>query len=170
MNLTQQTKDFPDTFYAFVEIPAGSNCKYEYKEDLEGVVLDRVLFTSMVYPTNYGFVLDTEGKDGDPLDVLVISSVSIAPGIVVKCRALGVAEMSDEEGEDNKILAVPVDKVDPASATLKDINDVPQYLKDKMKHFFERYKELEKGKFMKFNGLKGKEEALKQIKEARVKS
>ncbi|MCL4400877.1 MAG: inorganic diphosphatase [Candidatus Parvarchaeota archaeon] len=168
MDLTVQTKDFPDTFYAFIEIPAGSNCKYEYKEDLDGVVLDRVLFTSMVYPTNYGFVMDTEGKDGDPLDVLVMSSASISPGIVVKCRAVGVAEMSDEEGEDNKIIAVPIDKVDPTSVALKDVNDLPQYFKDKLKHFFERYKELEKGKFMKFNGFKGREDALRQIKEARV--
>ena len=164
----KQTDDFPETFYAMVEIPMGSNCKYEYKEDLETIVLDRVLFTSMVYPANYGFILQTEGKDGDPLDVLVFSSVPINPGIVVKCRAIGIAEMSDEEGEDNKVIAVPVDKVDPASSMIKTEADLPKYQKNKLKHFFEHYKELEKGKFMKFNGFKGKEEALKQIKEAKV--
>ena len=115
----KQTDDFPETFYAMVEIPMGSNCKYEYKEDLETIVLDRVLFTSMVYPANYGFILQTEGKDGDPLDVLVFSSVPINPGIVVKCRAIGIAEMSDDEGEDNKVIAVPIDKVDPASSMIK---------------------------------------------------
>ena len=170
MDFSKQTDDFPDTFYAFIEIPSGSNCKYEYDEQLDGVKLDRVLFTSMVYPTNYGFVLNTEGKDGDPLDVLVVSSVPISPGIAVKCRAIGIAEMNDEEGEDNKVIAVPVDKVDPASSTIKSSEDIPLYLKEKIKHFFEHYKELEKGKFMKFNGFKGKEEALKQIKEARLNS
>ncbi|MCL5017782.1 MAG: inorganic diphosphatase [Candidatus Parvarchaeota archaeon] len=165
---SKQTDDFPETFYAMVEIPMGSNCKYEYKEDLETIVLDRVLFTSMVYPANYGFILQTKGKDGDPLDVLVFSSVPINPGIVVKCRTIGIAEMSDEEGEDNKVIAVPVDKVDPASSVIKTEADLPEYQKNKLKHFFEHYKELEKGKFMKFHGFKGKDEALKQIKEARL--
>ena len=128
----KQTDDFPETFYAMVEIPMGSNCKYEYKEDLETIVLDRVLFTSMVYPANYGFILQTEGKDGDPLDVLVFSSVPINPGIVVKCRAIGIAEMSDEEGEDNKVIAVPVDKVDPASSMIKTEADLPEYQKNKL--------------------------------------
>ena len=165
---SKQTDDFPETFYAMVEIPMGSNCKYEYKEDLETIVLDRVLFTSMVYPANYGFILQTKGKDGDPLDVLVFSSVPINSGIVVKCRTIGIAEMSDEEGEDNKVIAVPVDKVDPASSVIKTEADLPEYQKNKLKHFFEHYKELEKGKFMKFHGFKGKDEALKQIKEARL--
>ena len=123
---------------------------------------------SSFVPANYGFILQTEGKDGDPLDVLVFSSVPINPGIVVKCRAIGIAEMSDEEGEDNKVIAVPVDKVDPASSMIKTEADLPEYQKNKLKHFFEHYKELEKGKFMKFHGFKGKEEALKQIKEAKV--
>ncbi|MCL4399282.1 inorganic diphosphatase [Candidatus Parvarchaeota archaeon] len=163
---SKQTKDFPETFYAFIEIPTGSNCKYEYDEELETIKLDRVLFTSMVYPTNYGFITSTKGKDGDPLDVMVISSVSIASGIVVKCRAVGIAEMSDEEGEDNKVIAVPVEKVDPFSSSIKTEADIPETLKQKIKHFFEHYKELEKGKFMKFHGFKGKEEAIAQIREA----
>jgi inorganic pyrophosphatase len=170
MDLTKQTKDFPETFYALIEIPVGSNCKYEYDEELEGIKLDRVLFTAMTYPTNYGFVLNTEGKDGDPLDVMVISSTPIAPGMLVKCRAVGIAEMEDEEGEDNKVIAVPVEKVDPASGTLKESSDIPEYLKEKIKHFYEHYKELEKGKFMKFKGFASKESALKQIKEAELSS
>ena len=162
----EQPDDFPATFYAVIEIPMGSNCKYEYDEKLEAIKLDRVLFTSMVYPTNYGFIPSTRGKDGDPLDAMVISSVPIAPGMVVKCRAVGIAEMSDEEGEDNKAIAVPVEKVDPSSALIKSEADIPEHLKQKIKHFFEHYKELEKGKFMKFHGFKGKEEAQKQIKDA----
>ncbi len=168
MNLTVQTKDFPETFYAMIEIPAGSGYKYEFDEELEAIKLDRILFTAMTYPMNYGFILDTEGKDGDPMDVLVYSSASIAPGIVVKCRPIGVAEMNDEEGSDNKIIAVPVDKVDPQSAQISSSADLPEYTKERIKHFFEHYKELEKGKFMKFLGFKGKEEAIKQIKESRV--
>ncbi len=169
MEFKKQTDDFPNTFYAFIEIPQGSNAKYEYKEDMEAIVLDRVLFTSMVYPTNYGFIPLTQGKDGDPLDVLVISSVPINPGMLIKCRAVGVAEMEDEEGPDNKILAVPIEKVDPAFSTVKNIDSVPQYLKDKIKHFFEHYKELEKGKFMKFKDFADLASALDQIKEATVK-
>ncbi|BAB60357.1 inorganic pyrophosphatase [Thermoplasma volcanium GSS1] len=165
----KQTEDFPESFYVMIEIPMGSNCKYEYKEELDNIVLDRVLFTAMTYPANYGFALDTRGKDGDPLDVLVFSSVSINPGIIVRCRAIGVAEMNDEEGEDNKILAVPVDKVDPASSIVRNESDIPEYQKDKLKHFFEHYKELEKGKFMKFHGFKGRDEAVKQLAEARLK-
>ncbi|MDP8012952.1 MAG: inorganic diphosphatase [Nanoarchaeota archaeon] len=169
MEFKKQTDDFPNTFYAFIEIPQGSNAKYEYKEDMEAIVLDRVLFTSMVYPTNYGFIPLTQGKDGDPLDVLVISSVPINPGMLIKCRAVGVAEMEDEEGPDNKILAVPIEKVDPAFSNVKNIDSVPQYLKDKIKHFFEHYKELEKGKFMKFKDFADLASALDQIKEATVK-
>jgi len=168
MKFEVQTEDFPESFYAFIEIPQGSNCKYEYHFDVDNVVLDRILFTSMVYPTNYGFILNTKAKDGDPLDVLVYSSVPINSGMVVKCKPIGIAEMNDEEGSDNKVIAVPVDKVDPQSENFHDINDVPEYLKNKIKHFFEHYKELEKGKFMHFTDFKNSEEAKKQIKESKL--
>jgi inorganic pyrophosphatase len=166
MNFNVQTKDFPESFYVFIEIPQGGNTKLEYKPDVDNIVLDRILFTSMVYPANYGFALNTKAKDGDPLDVLVISSVPVPSGSIVKCRAIGIAEMSDEEGSDNKVIAVPVDKVDPMSTDYNDINSVPEYIKNKIKHFFEHYKELEKGKFMTFYDFKGKDEAIKQIKES----
>src|SRR5690348_14125258 len=106
-----QTKDFPETFYAYIEIQANSSTKYEYNEDLEALAVDRFLFTSMSYPSNYGFVMNTKGKDGDPIDVLVISQ-PIANGAIIKCKPIGVLEMSDEEGIDHKLIAVPVDKVD----------------------------------------------------------
>ena len=102
--------------------------------------------------------------------MLVVSSVSISPGIIVKCRPIGIALMEDEEGVDNKIIAVPIDKIDPASASIKTAEDLPQYLKDKMKHFFEHYKELERGKFMKFKGFAGKSDAEKELREALLKS
>ena len=164
MKFDVQTKDFPESFYVFIEIPQGGNTKLEYKPDVDNIVLDRILFTSMVYPTNYGFILNTKAKDEDPLDVLVISSVPIPSGSILKCRAIGIAEMSDEEGSDNKVIAVPIDKVDPMSAEYRDIENIPEAVKNKIKHFFQHYKELEKGKFMTFHDFKGKDEAIKQIK------
>ncbi len=168
MNFSKQTEDFPETFYSFIEIPQGSGIKYEYKPELDNVVVDRFLFTSMVYPTNYGFALSTKAKDGDPLDILVISQQPIESGSIIKCRAVGIAVMSDEEGSDNKIIAVPVEKVDPSFSNIKDIDDVPQYMKDKIKHFFEHYKELEKGKHMDFDKFDSKEVALQNLKESKI--
>jgi inorganic pyrophosphatase len=162
----EQTKDFPNTFYVLVEISRGSDCKYEYSSELETIILDRVLFTPMKYPTNYGLILQTWAKDNDPLDVLLISSAAIQPGIVVKCRAVGLAEMEDEHGIDDKVIAVPVNEVDPNSESIKDIEDIPEYEKNVLRHFFEHYKELESGKFMKFIGFNGMKKALKIISES----
>ena len=158
------TADFPETFYALVEISEGSRNKYEYHEDLGSITLDRILFTPMNYPANYGMIVGTKAKDGDPLDVIIISSSPILPGILVKCRPIGMARMRDEEGEDNKIIAVPVDKVDPNSSTIRDIGDLPEYMKRIIKHFFEHYKELEEGKFMKFEDYDTREKAIEEIK------
>ncbi len=162
----EQTDDFPNTFYVLVEISRGSDCKYEYSSELETIILDRVLFTPMKYPTNYGLILQTWAKDNDPLDVLLISSAAIQPGIIVKCRGVGLAEMEDEHGIDDKIIAVPVNEVDPNSESIRDIEDIPEYEKNVLRHFFEHYKELESGKFMKFIGFSGKKEALKIISES----
>ena len=164
--IVSQPKNFPNSFYVLVEISMGSDCKYEYSEELESIVLDRVLFTPMKYPANYGMILKTEAEDGDPLDVLLISSAVIQPGIIVRCRAVGLAEMRDEEGIDDKVIAVPVNEVDPNSESIRDIVDVPQFQKNIFKHFFEHYKELEKGKFMEFLGFKGKSAAISLIKKS----
>ncbi|MEM0127562.1 MAG: inorganic diphosphatase [Thermoplasmatales archaeon] len=165
---TELTEDFPETFYALVEISEGSKNKYEYHEDVGSIVLDRILFTPMNYPTNYGMILGTKAKDGDPLDVLIISSSPILSGILVKCRPIGIAEMHDEEGEDNKVMAVPVDKVDPNSSTIRSIEDVPEYFKRIIRHFFEHYKELEENKFMKFKGFGSREKAIEEIKASAI--
>ncbi len=165
-NEIKQTDDFPDTFYAYIEIPSGSNIKYEYKEGV-GLVTDRFLYTSMTYPANYGFIPNTKGEDGDPLDVLVLSSLPVTPGTFIKCKAIGLGVMEDEEGIDNKVIAVPVEKVDPF-IKYKSIEEVPDILKDRIKHFFEHYKELEKGKWVKFQGFKGVEEAKNNIKSHRI--
>lgn len=168
MNFSKQTDNFPNEFYAYIEIPMGSGIKYEYKPELDNVVVDRFLFTSMVYPTNYGFALNTKAKDGDPLDILVLSQQPIQSGTIIKCRPIGIGIMADEEGSDNKILAVPVDKVDPSFSNIKDIEDLPDYIKDKIKHFFEHYKELEKGKHMTFDKFDSKEVAIKNLDESKL--
>jgi len=163
MNLKEQTEDFPQTFYAYIEISQGNNMKYEYKEELFGLVLDRILSTSMIYPANYGFIPLTKGADGDPLDVLIISSLPIDHGIIVKCKPIGLAEMEDEEGIDDKIIAVPIEKIDPMSKNIQNIDDIAEHTKESIRHFFEHYKELESGKFMKFKGFKEKKDAIKVI-------
>lgn len=167
---TAQPDDYPNTFYVMVEISMGGNNKYEYNEKLETIVLDRMLFTSMSYPTNYGMIIGTHAEDGDPLDVLIISSSPIQPGIIVRCRPVGIAEMKDEEGQDHKIIAVPVDSVDPNSSSVRDVEDIPVYLKNNIKHFFEHYKELETDKFMNFFGYGKKENAIREINEANGKN
>ena len=124
------------------------------------------LFTAMFYPFNYGIVPQTLMPDGDPADVLVISYEPLLPGTVIRARPIGILEMEDEEGIDHKIIAVPVEKVDPRFAKVKDIKDLPEALLNQIKHFFEHYKELEPGKWTKVRGFHGAEEAKRMIKEA----
>lgn len=159
-------KNAPDTVNVFVEIPMGSNIKYEYDEEEEVVKVDRILYTSMFYPFNYGFVPGTLGEDGDPIDVLIISNYSFYPGTVIEARPIGMLYMRDEEGEDEKIIAVPKDKIDPSFSTIRDIEDLPQPIKDKINHFFDHYKELEPGKWVKTSGWATVSVAKEKIKEA----
>ncbi len=163
MEFKRQTEDFPYSFYAYIEISQGSNVKYEYDEELQEIVVDRILSTSMVYPANYGFIPFTRGEDGDPLDVLVFSMTPIAPNKVIRVKPIALAEMEDEEGTDNKIISVPYGKSDPAYSYLENLNDIPPHIKDTVRHFFEHYKETEEGKFMKFLGYKDRDDALKII-------
>ncbi len=159
-------KNPPDDVYVIIEIPAFSNIKYEYKEDLDAILVDRVLYTAMFYPFNYGMIPQTLMPDGDPADVLVISNYSLMPGSVIRVRPIGVLEMEDEEGVDTKIIAVPIEKIDPTWAKVKDINDLPESILNKIKHFFEHYKELEPGKWTKVRGFKSVDEARKMIMDA----
>jgi inorganic pyrophosphatase len=157
-------KDFPKLVNVFIEIPMGSSVKYEYDEEEEVVKVDRVLYTSMVYPFNYGFVPGTKADDGDPIDVLVISNMPFYPGTVIEARPVGMIKMRDESGEDTKVIAVPKDKVDPTFSNIKDVNDIPEAVKNKMVHFFEHYKELEPGKWVKISGWGTASEAIENIK------
>src|SRR3989338_5537970 len=156
-------KNPPQQINFFVEIPQGGDIKYELDRDSGGVFVDRFLYTAFTYPFNYGFVPGTKGDDGDPVDALVLSDKSVAPGTVIPAVTIGMLEMEDEEGIDTKILAVPTLKVDPYYGAWKDIADVPQAIKDKIKHFFEHYKELEPGKWVKIKKWKGQGEAFADI-------
>lgn len=157
-------KNPPEQVNVFIEIPAGSSIKYELDKDSGVIFVDRFLYTAFTYPFNYGFIPGTLAQDGDPVDVLVISDKSVIPGVVIPSMPIGMLEMEDEEGIDTKIIAVPTQKVDPFYGTWTDIKDVPQALKDKIKHFFEYYKELEPGKWVKIKEWKGKKEAMEDIK------
>ncbi len=159
-------KQTPDQCIVMVEIPKGSNIKYEYDTKSGFIVVDRKLFTAMYYPCNYGFILNTLEKDGDPIDVLVLGETPFVPLSLIKVIPIGVLQTEDEEGQDSKIVAIPTSKIDPSYSTVSDIKDVPQHLKDQIKHFFEHYKELEKGKFVKILGWEGRQSAIKKISDA----
>ncbi len=159
-------KDAPEKVNSFIEIPMGSNIKYELDEESEVLKVDRVLFTSMVYPFNYGFIPGSWGEDNDPLDILIISNQPFAPGTYIVSRPIGVAHMEDENGKDEKIISVPVEKVDPYFSKMKDISDLDESVRKKIIHFFEHYKELESGKWVKITDFGNAEEAKDKIRKA----
>ncbi|WP_415281579.1 inorganic diphosphatase [Candidatus Nitrososphaera sp. FF02] len=159
-------KNPPEEINVVIEIPKGSNIKYEIDDETGALFVDRKLFTAMFYPCNYGFVPQTKEKDGDPVDVLVLGNDPVVPMSVIRATPVGVLITADEEGEDAKVVAVPVAKIDPTFSGVKDIQDVPQHIQDQIKHFFEHYKELEKNKYVKVKGWENKETAKKKISEA----
>jgi inorganic pyrophosphatase len=154
----------------FVEIPKNSKLKFEFDEELKAIKLDRVLYGPNYFPFEYGFVKDTLGEDGDPLDCVLFSTFPTFPGCVVKARPIGILEMEDEAGIDTKILAVPVEKIDPRFAHIQDVNDLPEHIKKEVKEFFETYKRLEPGKWVKLKDFKGKEFAERMIEEAKKRA
>ncbi|MCO4322597.1 inorganic diphosphatase [Aliidiomarina quisquiliarum] len=146
-------KNLPEEINVIIEIPANADpIKYEVDKDTGTVWVDRFMSTPMFYPCNYGFVNQTLSLDGDPVDVLVPTPYPLAPGTVITCRPVGVLNMTDESGEDAKIFAVPISKLTQEYDHIKDVNDIPELLKAQIVHFFERYKDLEKGKWVKING------------------
>ncbi|BBL45642.1 inorganic pyrophosphatase [Nanobdella aerobiophila] len=161
-------KNPPEDINVFIEIPKGSNVKYEFDEEEKVMRVDRILYTAMFYPFNYGFIPETLEEDGDPLDVLVISYDILFPGSIISARPIGVLVTEDEKGTDRKIIAVPIDKIDPRFSGIKDIKDLPEAILNQIKHFYEHYKELEPGKYVKIKEFKGKLEAEKVITEALV--
>lgn len=165
MNLTAGKKA-PDQVNVFIEIPQGSSIKYELDKESGVVFVDRFLYTAFSYPFNYGFIPGTKAEDGDPTDVLVLSDKQVAPGVIIPSIPIGMLQMEDEAGIDTKIVAVPTIKTDPVYGVYKDISEIPQAVKDKMKHFFEHYKELEPGKWVKIKDWKGKADAIADIKKS----
>lgn len=134
-------------FDVTIEIPMGQRNKYEVDHETGRVRLDRYLYTPMAYPTDYGFIEDTLGDDGDPLDALVLLPQPVFPGVLVAARPVGMFRMVDEHGGDDKVLCVPAG--DPRWDHVQDIGDVPAFELDAIKHFFVHYKDLEPGKFVK---------------------
>lgn len=150
------------TFDALIEIPKGSRNKYEFDKDMKMIRYDRMIFSSMHYPSDYGFVPDTLALDGDPLDVLVLVSEPTFPGCLIKVRPIGVFYMTDEKGPDAKVLCVPVS--DPIWNKLTSLDEVNPHLKMEIEHFFAVYKDLEKKK-VSIEGWDSKEKAIQTVKE-----
>jgi inorganic pyrophosphatase len=157
-------KNTPDDINVIIEIPQGGYpIKYEIDKESGALFVDRFLHTSMVYPSNYGFIPGTLSDDGDPVDVLVVSQIPVVPGAVIRSRPIGALMMEDESGGDEKILAVPVDKLHPFYEKIQSYQDLPQILTEQIAHFFQHYKDLEKGKWVKVVKWVGPEEAKKMI-------
>jgi len=152
----------------FIEIPKNSAVKYEIDKETGHLVVDRFMYTAMNYPFNYGYVPNTKAKDGDAVDVLVISTYPVQAGCILPSRIIGMLEMEDEAGSDNKVIAVPTKKIDPFYADINDIADLDDATKNFIKHFFENYKSIEPGKWVKIKNFLGKDAALKEIEESRI--
>jgi inorganic pyrophosphatase len=150
--------------YCFVEIPKGSRNKYEWDEDLGAVKLDRFLYSSVVYPTDSGYIPDTLAEDGDELDAMVCVSEPTFPGCVIEVKPIALFKMADEKGVDDKILCVPLS--DPAWNTLEKLDDLPKQLTDEITHFFSIYKDLEQ-KETEVRGWFSREDAEQEIDKAR---
>lgn len=146
-------KSLPDDLYAVIEIPANSSpIKYEVDKEYDALFVDRFVATPMFYPMNYGFISQTLADDGDPLDVLVPTPYPVVPGSVIRCRPIGVLNMTDEGGGDAKIIAVPHDKLTVLYKDVKEVSDLPELLVKQLVHYFENYKALEPGKWVKLAG------------------
>ena len=155
----------PVDLHAVIEIPVGGiPVKYELDKESGAMFVDRFLHTAMYYPGNYGFIPHTLSEDGDPCDILVVSNVPVVPGAVIRCRPVGALLMQDEAGQDEKILAVPVDDLHPFFSGVREYTDLPEVLIEQIAHFFNHYKDLEKGKWaniVRWVGVKEAEETVR---------
>ena len=149
----------PHDINVVVEIPQGSSVKYEIDKESGAVVVDRFLFTSMSYPAAYGFIPGTLAEDGDPADALVLVPSQVVPGAVVRCRPIGMLQMEDESGQDEKIICVPHEKIHPTYKDVSRVEELPDIVRHSIEHFFTRYKDLEPNKWVKVTGWAGRAEA-----------
>ena len=160
-------KDLPNDINVVIEIPANADpIKYEIDKDTGEVFVDRFMATPMFYPCNYGYIPNTLSEDGDPLDVLVVTPYPLVPGCVIRSRPVGILNMSDEAGQDAKLIAVPADKLSVLYRDIKEATDLPALLIQQIQHFFENYKGLEEGKWVKVDGWADAEAARAEIMKA----
>jgi inorganic pyrophosphatase len=160
-------RDVPNEINVIIEIPMhGEPVKYEVNKDSGALFVDRFLTTAMYYPANYGYIPQTLSEDGDPVDVLVITPIPLISGAVIRSRVVGMLKMTDEAGVDTKLLAVPIDKLSTMYSSVKTHNDLPQHLLLSIEHFFNHYKDLEKGKWVKVDGWEGPDVAHREIMES----
>ena len=157
-------KDVPNDINVIIEVTAGSNVKYEMDKESGCLFVDRFLQTQMFYPANYGYIPHTLADDGDPLDALVFTRWKLAEGSVIRSKPIGVVYMEDEKGKDEKIICVPHKKLDKKYENINDISDLSKQEIDEIKHFFEHYKDLEDGKWVKISGFGNESEAKEIIK------
>ncbi|MFP3029487.1 MAG: inorganic diphosphatase [Arsenophonus sp.] len=165
LNNVPAGKNLPEDIYVIIEISANGDhpIKYEVDKNSGAIFVDRFISTAMFYPCNYGYINHTLSLDGDPVDVLVITPYPLQSGTVIRCRPVGVLKMTDESGEDAKLVAVPHSKLTKEYNHIKDINDLPELLRAQIKHFFEHYKDLEQGKWVKVEGWKNVDAAKSEI-------
>ena len=163
MKLTYGEKA-PELVNVLIEVPMDSRVKYEFDKETEIITVDRFLFFDKGYPANYGFIPDTLSGDGDPVDVLVLCPLPLVPGVVIEAKPIGMLETEDEKGQDAKLVAVPLEKVNPEFGKYNDISELPKEITEKIKFFFENYKKNEPGKWVKVSGWKGREDAIEEIK------
>ncbi len=160
--------DLPGDINVIIEIPANHDpIKYEVDKDCDALFVDRFVATPMFYPANYGFIPGTLSEDGDALDVLVVSPYPVMPGSVIRSRPVGMLRMTDEAGQDAKLIAVPHSKLTPMYDHVQEVGDLPDLLKRQTEHYFENYKDLEEGKWVKIDGWGSAEEARAEIMASR---
>jgi len=167
LNTVPSGNDLPKEINVIIEIPAHADpVKYEVDKDSGAIFVDRFMSTCMHYPTNYGYVPHTLSEDGDPVDVLVPTPFALLAGSVIKCRPVGVLKMPAESGTAAKILAVPIRQLTPIYQSVNEYTDIPELLLNQIQHFFEHYKDLEAGKWVRIDGWGNAEEAKKEITES----
>jgi inorganic pyrophosphatase len=159
-------RDLANDFNVIIEIPMHADpIKYEVDKATGALFVDRFVSTAMHYPCNYGYIPKTLSDDGDPVDVLVITPFALMPGVVVRCRTIGILKMTDEAGGDTKLLAVPIDKLTPLYRHIETARDLPELTLSQLTHFFQHYKDLEPGKWVKVEGWGSPEEARAEIRQ-----
>ena len=145
----------------YIEISKNTSIKYEYDKEFNCLRCDRILRTPFVYPENYGFIPKTLAMDDDELDALVLSKYSFQPGTIIRCKILGYLEMSDEKGLDEKMIVVPIDRIDNINSNYNNISDISEHILDNIHYFFTHYKDMDKNKWSKVNKFYNKDDAVK---------